>query len=174
MNKKALVFLIVVGLIAAAGLTLHLLPKKYSVREMRGGVFAAWKDDELLIFIDSTKMARQENVVEQRLRTMKKSGDWGLVLLLLQGQFAVSQETVAYHLEDSAAKVIQVPWNSNLHKWTAVHGDFVATGWTPDYEAWRWNGHRFVPLTPGERSEPKIQRGRSRVQVKPDDEDSES
>jgi hypothetical protein len=174
MKKRALVFLIVVGLIAAAGLTLHLLPKKYSVREMRSGVFAAWKDDELLIFIDSTKMARQENILEERLRTMKKSGDWGFVLLLLQGRFAISQETVAYHLDEGAAKKVQVPWNSGVHNWTAVHGDFVAMGWNPDSPAWRWNGHQFVLVSRAERNELQIQQGQTRLQVKPDEEDGES
>src|SRR5262249_25187299 len=152
MKKKTLVLLVIVGLIAAAGLIFHFLPKKYSVREMRIGVFAAWKDDEVLIFIDSTKMARQENIIEQRLRTTQRSAEWGLILLLLQDRFAVGQETLAYHLADGAAQRISVPWNSAVHKWTAVHGDFAATGWTSDAPGWRWNGREFVPLTAGERS----------------------
>lgn len=175
MNKRILAFLILVGLIAAVGVILHFLPKKYSVQERRSDVFAAWKNDELLIFIHSTKMARQENIVERRLRTMKKSGDWGLLLVLfLQGKFAIAQETLAYHLANGAAQKIQVPWSSNLYNCTAVHGDFVATGWTPDAEAWRWNGHAFVPLSGRERNELRIHSGRSKVQVKPDDEDKES
>ena len=174
MKKTTLIALVLVGLIAAAGLALHLLPKKYSVREVRSTTFAAWKNDELLIFIDSTRMARQENVLEQRLRTMKKSSEWGLLLLLLQGRFVISQETLAYHLADGAEQRIYLPWNSTLHNWAAVHGDFVATGWTPDSDAWRWNGHEFVRLTPGERNELKIQAGQTKVEVKPDDEDEDS
>src|SRR2546423_1134654 len=174
MSKRTLALLVVVGLIAATGFILHFLPKKYSVREMRSTVFATWKNDEVLIFIDSTKMARQENIVEQRLRSMKKGGDWGLVLLLLQGRFVISQETLAYHLAHGTANTVQLPWTSKLHKWTAVHGDFVATGWTADAEAWRWNGHEFVPLSRGERNELQIQQSQTKLQVKSDDEDEAS
>ena len=105
MSKRTLALLVVVGLIAATGFILHFLPKKYSVREMRSTVFATWKNDELLIFIDSTKMARQENIVEQRLRSMKKGGDWGLVLLLLQGRFVISQETLAEMVGTTRSRV---------------------------------------------------------------------
>src|SRR5690349_2309487 len=106
MNKKILALLILVGLIVTAGLILHFLPKKYSAQERRSTVFAAWKNDELLIFIDSMKMARQENIVEQRLRTMKNNGDWGLLLSLLPGRFAIAQERLAYHLANGAAQNI--------------------------------------------------------------------
>ena len=174
MKKTTVIALVFIVLIAVAGFALRLLPKKYSLREVRSTTFVAWKDDELLIFIDSTSMARQENVLEQRLRTIRKSGEWSFLLLLLQGRFVVSQETLAYHLADGAAKKINLPWNSTLHNWAAIHGDFVATGWTPDADAWRWNGHEFVRLTPGERNELKIRAGQTKVEVKPDDEDDES
>lgn len=174
MKKRTLAVLVLVGLIVTAGLALHFLPKKYSVREMRSTVFAVWKDDELLILLDSMKMARQENIVEERLRTMQKSGEWGLTFLFLQGGFALGQETTAYHFTDGAARKVSVPWGVGLHKWTAVHGDFVATGWTTNSEAWRWNGHDFVPLSRGERNELEIEQNQAKLQVKPDDEDEES
>ena len=173
MKKRTLAVLIIIGLIAVAALILHFLPSKDEARETEGAVFAAWKNDELLIFISSIKMARQENIVEQRLRSMSKSGEWGLVLMMLQGGLVVTQETNAYHLADGAAKRIEIPWNSTLSQWTVVHGDLVAKGWTADAEGWRWNGHKFVPLTPAERGELTIQSTRSKVQVKTDDEDGE-
>jgi hypothetical protein len=173
MKNRTLVTLALVGLIAATWLVFYFLPKQYSVREMRSTIFAAWKDDELLILIHSTKMARQENIIDQRLRTMQKKGDWGL-MLLVQGRFAISQETLAYHLTDHTAKRILVPWTSVAQNWTAVHGDFVATGWDPNSEAWRWNGREFVPLTSAERNELQLQQSQTKLQVKSDDEDAEN
>jgi hypothetical protein len=172
MGKKR-ILLIFLAVVTVAGAVIYLLPKQYAVMVRRSGVFALWKDDDLLVFSDSAKMGRAENFLQRKLHSVSQNSSLFLFLLMTRDVHSFGQETVAYHVSGGKIEKLDLPDNFGRGTWTSFGDDLIYQPWEDSSPGWKWNGHGLTQLTPAERSTIHEAQAKLRSTVKADDQNDE-
>lgn len=171
MSRKVTIFaLAAVALIAALIAGYSALPKRYSLADRLYQTTIFWNDREAFLFLNTNSTGRIQNFVLDRLGKTRY-GYWAL--FFSGGLRFLDTGVIAYHLVPSGElKQVPLPPQTTDHgDWDLREGNLQNTptvGGYNDRNGFRWDGDKFVPVTPKQASQAKED-----STLSPDDDDEE-
>jgi hypothetical protein len=150
MNRRTAILLLIVLVTLSTVAIYILLPKRYQLGERMVQTIAFWNNKEAFVFLNLQVSGRSTNFIQEKL----SHSHFGMPFMLLGwNDMFYRQQVLAYHLLPSGKldRFSLPPDTAASGSWSLRDGKLQltpATTFNQPQNGFRWEGEKFIPLTP--------------------------